>query len=85
MKRRFEVIVKLKEDLLDPQGKALEDALPTMGWNEVSEVRVGKHITLTVDEEDAAKAREVVDDVARRLLSNPVIELYWVREGTSPE
>jgi phosphoribosylformylglycinamidine synthase subunit PurS len=78
VRKRFEVLVGLKEGLADPQGKAIEDALPTMGWAAVTDVRVGKHIQLTVDADDEAAARSIVDDVARRLLSNPVIEDFRV-------
>jgi phosphoribosylformylglycinamidine synthase subunit PurS len=77
-RRRFEVVVDLKEGLADPQGKAIEDALPTMGWQGVSEVRVGKHVTLTVDADSEDAARSVVEEVARRLLSNPVIEDFRI-------
>jgi len=68
------VIVTLKDGLLDPQGKAIEDALPAMGWTNVNDVRVGKHIELTVEAEDEDAARREVHEVAQRLLSNPVIE-----------
>jgi phosphoribosylformylglycinamidine synthase PurS subunit len=78
VRKRFEVLVGLKEGLADPQGKAIEDALPTMGWAAVTDVRVGKHIQLTVDADDEAAARSIVDEVARRLLSNPVIEDFRV-------
>jgi phosphoribosylformylglycinamidine synthase subunit PurS len=81
MKFRFEVLVSLKEGLLDPQGKAVMDALPTLGWSGVSEVRVGKHIELTVEAEDEAKARAQVEDMATRFLSNPVIEDFRILEG----
>jgi phosphoribosylformylglycinamidine synthase subunit PurS len=74
------VIVSLKEGLLDPQGKAVQDALPTMGWTNVGDVRVGKHVQLTVEAADEASARAQVDDMARRLLSNPVIEDFTVLE-----
>ena len=80
MKFRFEVIVSLKEGLLDPQGQAVQDALPTMGWTNVTEVRVGKHVQLTVDAADEAIAKGQVDEMARRLLSNPVIEDFTVLE-----
>jgi phosphoribosylformylglycinamidine synthase len=60
--------------LLDPQGKAVEDALPTMGWTNVTGVRVGKHVQLTVEAPDEAAARAQIEDMAERLLSNPVIE-----------
>jgi phosphoribosylformylglycinamidine synthase subunit PurS len=71
---RFEVLVSLKPGLLDPQGKAVEGALPALGWTNVSDVRVGKHIQLRVEAETEAAAREQVEEMARRLLSNPVIE-----------
>jgi len=78
VKRRFEVLVSLKEGLADPQGKAIEDALPSMGWNEVSEVRVGKHIELTVDAATEKAALKVATEVAERLLANPVIEDFRI-------
>jgi len=74
VKRRFEVVVRLKEGLLDPQGKTVEDALPRMGWTNVSEVRVGKLVEMTVDAEDEEAARSTAEEVASRLLANPVIE-----------
>ncbi len=78
MKFRFEVLVSLKEGLLDPQGKAVQNALPTLGWSNVSDVRVGKHIELVVEADDEAAARSQVEEMARRFLSNPVIEDFRV-------
>ena len=78
MRKRFEVVVDLKPGLADPQGKAIEDAAPTMGWTGVSEVRVGKHIALTVEAESEEAARTLVEEMAERLLSNPVIEDYRI-------
>ena len=78
MKFRFEVLVSLKEGLLDPQGKTVQDALPTLGWPNVTDVRVGKHIELSVDAEDEAAARKQVGDMAERFLSNPVIENFRI-------
>ena len=80
MKFRFEVLVSLKEGLLDPQGKAVMDALPTLGWSNVSDVRVGKHIELTVQADGEAEARSLVEDMAQRFLSNPVIEDFRILE-----
>ena len=74
MRYRFEVVVSLKPGLLDPQGKAVEAALPALGWTDVSGVRVGKHVELTVEAPDEEAARARVEEVARRLLANPVIE-----------
>jgi phosphoribosylformylglycinamidine synthase subunit PurS len=77
-RRRFEVLVSLKPGLLDPQGKAVEGALPAMGWTNVSDVRVGKHIELTVETDSDEEARVQVEEMAARLLSNPVIETYRI-------
>ena len=79
MNFRFEVLVSLKEGLLDPQGKTVQDALPTLGWPNVTGVRVGKHIELSLDAEDEAAARRQVGEMAERFLSNPVIEEFTVR------
>jgi phosphoribosylformylglycinamidine synthase PurS subunit len=78
---RFEVVVMLKPGLADPQGKAVEDALPTMGWTGVDDVRVGRHVELTVDAETEAEARGRVEEIAERLLSNPVIEEHRILAG----
>ena len=78
---RFEVIVSLKPSLLDPQGKAVEGSLPAMGWNNVSDVRVGKVVELTVDASDEPAARGQLEEMAARLLSNPVIEDYQILAG----
>jgi phosphoribosylformylglycinamidine synthase subunit PurS len=78
MKHRFEVVVSLRPGLLDPQGKAVEGSLPAMGWTNVTDVRIGKHIVLTVDADSEASAREQVEAMARRLLSNPVIEDFRI-------
>ena len=72
--------MRLKPGLLDPQGKAVEGALPAMGWTNVSDVRVGKHVELVVESDSEEAARTQVDDMAHRLLSNPVIEEYQVLE-----
>jgi phosphoribosylformylglycinamidine synthase len=76
----FEVLVTLKSGLSDPQGKAVQGALPALGWSNVGDVRVGKHIRLTVEAPDEAAARAQVEDMAIRLLSNPVIEDYRILE-----
>ena len=78
MKYQFQVIVSLKPGLLDPQGKAIEGSLPAMGWANASNVRVGKHVELVVDAETEAAAISQVDEMAQRLLSNPVIESYRI-------
>ena len=86
MRYAFEVLVRLKPGLLDPQGRAVEGSLPAMGWTNVSGVRVGKHVELTVEAATEDAAREQVEEMALRLLSNPVIEEYQVltSEQTRP-
>lgn len=78
MKHRFEVLVQLKPGLLDPQGKAVEGALPALGWTNVSDVRVGKLVVLNIEADSEASAREQVEEMAHRLLSNPVIEDFQI-------
>jgi phosphoribosylformylglycinamidine synthase subunit PurS len=85
VKRQFQVTVHLKEGLADPQGKAIEDAAPTMGWAGVSNVRVGKTITFSVDAETADSARTIAREMAERLLSNPVIEEFWLFDAETME
>ena len=77
---RFEarVVVRLKPGLLDPQGKAVEGALPAMGWRNVSNVRVGKQIEFELEAPDERAAAAQVNEMASRLLSNPVIEVFSV-------
>ena len=78
MRFTFEVLVQLKPGLLDPQGKAVEGALPALGWTNVSGVRVGKHVEVTIEAEDEEAARAQVGEMSERLLSNPVIEEYTI-------
>jgi len=78
MRHRFEVVISLRPGLLDPQGKAVEGSLPAMGWTNVSDVRIGKHVVLTVEAASRDDARAQVEEMTRRLLSNPVIEDFTV-------
>ncbi|HUF83579.1 MAG TPA: phosphoribosylformylglycinamidine synthase subunit PurS [Acidimicrobiia bacterium] len=77
---RFEAQVEITHlpGILDPQGATIERALPALGYDNVSEVRVGKSIRLVLDAADEAAARAQVDEMCRRLLANPVIEAYEV-------
>ena len=72
------VFVTLKNGVLDPQGKAIEGALGSLGFEGVSNVRQGKMIELEVDAADEAAAREAVERMADKLLANPVMETYRV-------
>ncbi len=72
------VFVTLKPSILDPQGKTITEALHTLGYGSVRDVRQGKYFELDVDAADAAQARELAATVADKLLANPVIESYRV-------
>jgi phosphoribosylformylglycinamidine synthase PurS subunit len=80
MRFRAEVVVSLKEGLLDPQGKAVEASLPALGWTNVTDVRIGRHVQLDVEATDREAALALVDELSVRLLSNPVIETYRVMD-----
>jgi phosphoribosylformylglycinamidine synthase PurS subunit len=82
MRFRAEVEVFLKPGLLDPQGKAVEGSLPALGWTNVSNVRVGKAVELELEVADRSAAVDQVQQLAERLLSNPVIERFVVRDVT---
>ncbi|HEX6312719.1 MAG TPA: phosphoribosylformylglycinamidine synthase subunit PurS [Acidimicrobiia bacterium] len=77
---RFEARVDISHlpGILDPQGATVERSLPALGYDNVSEVRVGKSIRLVVDAPDEPAARAQVDEMCRRLLANPVIEAYTI-------
>ena len=68
------VEVRLRPGIADPQGATIERALPTLGFDGVSGVSVGKSIRFEVDAADEAAARAQVDDLCERFLTNPVIE-----------
>jgi phosphoribosylformylglycinamidine synthase len=72
------VHVTLKSGVLDPQGKAIENALQALGFAGVGDVRQGKVIELTLEEDDPARARESVEAMCRKLLANTVIENYAI-------
>lgn len=75
---RVAVDVLLKRDILDPQGRAVEQALPGLGYEGIGEVRVGKHLELDVDAEGDELARRV-ERMCADFLTNPVIESYTWR------
>ena len=73
---RFRVLIRPKEGILDPQGQAVERALPALGFEGVSHVHVGRLIELDVDGSQDATAE--VEQMCERLLANPLIESYEV-------
>ncbi|MGZ6527097.1 MAG: phosphoribosylformylglycinamidine synthase subunit PurS [Actinomycetota bacterium] len=79
VKARVAIDVMLKEGILDPQGKTVEENLPSLGFDGVSGVRVGKHIELEVDAPTRDEVVVRVEEMSRRFLSNPVIEDFTYR------
>jgi phosphoribosylformylglycinamidine synthase PurS subunit len=80
---RARVHVSLKAGVLDPQGKAIGNALASLGFTGVGEVRQGKLIELELVETDPARARAQVEAMCKELLANPVIEDYAIEIGPS--
>jgi phosphoribosylformylglycinamidine synthase subunit PurS len=75
---KIRVQVMLKAGVLDPQGKAIGNALATLGFNGVDNVRQGKLIELELAETDRARALQQVEAMCKELLANPVIEDYAI-------
>jgi phosphoribosylformylglycinamidine synthase PurS subunit len=78
---RARVYVTLKPGVLDPAGKAVASGLHGLGFPEVQDVRLGRFLELEVDEPDAARAKARVEEMARRLLANTVMENFRVELG----
>ncbi|MGF1678952.1 MAG: phosphoribosylformylglycinamidine synthase subunit PurS [Candidatus Methylacidiphilales bacterium] len=72
------VTVTPKTSVLDPQGEAVRKAIHNLGMECVSAVRIGKHIELEIEGNDLEKTRSKLENIARDLLSNPVIEDYRI-------
>jgi phosphoribosylformylglycinamidine synthase len=68
----------LKAEIADPQGQTVEKALPALGWENVSGVRVGKHLELVVEGASLDALHEQIEQMCERFLANPVIESYSV-------
>ena len=75
---KVKVIVTLKKGVLDPQGKAIQQTLNGMNFDNVSEVRQGKFFEIEVKENDERKAKSLVNEMCKKLLANLVIEDYQI-------
>jgi phosphoribosylformylglycinamidine synthase len=85
---RARITVYPRREILDPQGKAIKNALLGVGFPEVEDVRAGKSFDITLSTGDRAEAGEVLDAMCRKLLANPVVEDYAVElldgDGSAP-
>ncbi|MDA9187020.1 phosphoribosylformylglycinamidine synthase subunit PurS [Candidatus Pelagibacter sp.] len=75
---KISVIITLKKDVLDPQGKVIHQTLDGMGFNDIKEVRQGKYFEIDTNENDPKKAKDKVEEMCKKLLANLVIENYKI-------
>ncbi len=73
---KVHIYITLKKAVLDPQGKAVKHALLSLGYNEVSDVRIGKYIEIELSGTDTSEVERKVEEMCRKLLANTVIEDY---------
>ena len=69
----------MKKDVLDPQGKVIEQTLQSMGINSLKNLRQGKYIEINLDEVDEKKAHNIVEEMCKKLLVNLIIEEYKIK------
>jgi phosphoribosylformylglycinamidine synthase len=75
---RFSVTVALKKDVLDPQGKVVQNTLIGMGMSDLKSIRQGKHFEIDIDENDQSIAEKKIDEMCKKLLVNLIIEDYKI-------
>ncbi len=75
---KISVVITLKKDVLDPQGKIIHQALDGMGFDDINEVRQGKYFEVDTKETDPKKAKDKVEEMCKKLLANLVIENYKI-------
>jgi phosphoribosylformylglycinamidine synthase subunit PurS len=75
---KISAIVTLKKEVLDPQGKVIRQTLKNMGYENITNVRQGKYFDIEIDETDKEKAKQVAEEICKKLLTNIVIEDYTI-------
>ncbi|MBT34873.1 MAG: phosphoribosylformylglycinamidine synthase [Rickettsiales bacterium] len=75
---KVQIHTRLKEGVLDPQGKAVESALKNLGYKEINKIRQGKLFDIDVDTTDPVKAKEIAENICKSLLANLVIEDFSI-------
>ena len=75
---KISVIITLKKDVLDPQGKVIHQTLDSMGFNDINDVRQGKYFEIDTKENNPNKAKDKVEEMCKKLLANMVIENYKI-------
>ena len=79
-KLKFSVTVTLKKDVLDPQGKVVQNTLVNMGMSNLKNIRQGKHFEIEVDEDEVSIAQKKIDEMCKKLLVNLIIEDYKINK-----
>ncbi len=77
---KFAVIITLKKDVLDPQGKVIQQTLQSMNMNSLINLRQGKYIEIELDESEEKKAHSLVEEMCKKLLVNLIIEEYKIKK-----
>ena len=77
---KFSVIITLKKDVLDPQGKVIQQTMQSMGINSLKSLRQGKYIEIELSELNEKKAHDIVEDMCKKLLVNLIIEEYKINK-----
>ena len=75
---KISAIVTLKKDVLDPQGKVVNQTLKNMGYNNIIDVRQGKYFEIELNESNKEKAKKIVEDICKKLLTNSIIDDYKI-------
>mgnify|MGYP001411460352 FL=1 len=75
---KISVTVTLKKDVLDPQGKVVKQTLKNMGYENIEDVRQGKFFEIELNENDQVKAKKIIEEISKKLLTNTVIEDYSI-------
>jgi len=75
---KISIIVTFKKEVLDPQGKVIQQTLKNMGFKSIKNVRQGKYFDIELDETDKKEARKVAEELCKKLLANLVIEEYKI-------
>ena len=75
---KISATVTLKKDVLDPQGKVVNQTLKNMGYKDILNVRQGKYFEIELDVDDKEEAKKIVDEISKKLLSNVVVEDYKI-------
>ena len=77
---KFSVTVTLKKDVLDPQGKVVQNTLQNLGMNNLKSIRQGKYFEIEMDDNNQSKAEKKIDEMCKKLLANLIIEDYKINK-----